>query len=183
MSEKAKILAAFGWPLLPVNRLDERTSARVVDRVIRLMQSGQYNFVLFSGGVFLPPDIQTRPWGEIARDAAIAAGVDPCCTLVETESVDTYDNIRYSLDVIRQNGIHNFALTVCTHPIHGRRIRYTANVLHGVDVRIEPVGLRLTFGELMWQELCVAYHYWDTHGTGWYRRHILEKRSRMVRIS
>lgn len=182
MGAQTNVLAVFGWPLLPVDRLDPTTSERAVARAVGLMRgSSRYDLALFSGGIFLPPAVQTRPWGEIARDAAVAAGTDPHQTLVETASLDTYDNIRYSLGVLEKAGIRYFSLTVCTHRIHGRRVRHTAKVLYGMNIRIEPVEMPLTPGERIWQWGCVAYHYWDKSGSGWYRRRMLRRRAQIVR--
>ena len=176
MQSKRKVLAVFGWPLVAVDELDPRTALRVCERTLELWDTGAYDCLLVSGGRFLPPEIQTRPWSKIASEFFEWHGVPKERIVRESDSFDTYDNIRYSLRELYHAGIPDADITVVTHKTHGRRVRHTFKVAHGVEVRIEPVDLPLTILERIKQWAFVLYHWLDPYGTKYAKRRRIEGR-------
>jgi hypothetical protein len=174
--QKMRILAVFGWPLVPLNQLDPRTSLPILDHAIKIWDPEKYDRLLLSGGCFLPRHIQTQPWCEIAGAYCFVEGVSLHRVMYEARSFDTFDNLRCTLELLEASRIHDFELTICTYPTHGYRIALTALYAHNIRVRIEPVLLDLTLRERFMQWLYVLYHIFDVKGTGIIAHRVRQRR-------
>ncbi|HEU0050565.1 MAG TPA: YdcF family protein [Patescibacteria group bacterium] len=179
MPRTTKVLVIFGWPILPVDRLDPRSSLLVCKHALLVWETGAYDKLLISGGRFMISLIQTRPWSEIAADWLARHGIPRDCLILETKSFDTYGNLRYSLEALRDAGIHSFELSICTYWVHGIRIRHTAKAAHGLTVQIQPVWMPLTWRERLTQWLFVIYHYIDRDGRLYAKRRRIRERKRL----
>lgn len=171
-----RILMVPSWLLLSHNQLSPANTLPVCQEALKLWQTGAYDLLLLSGGLFLPAHIQSRPSSELMQDWFVEQGVDPRQIVLETRSLDTYDNIRYSLEELASVRIGEFAITVCTHRIHGRRIKHTFRRAHGVDITVHPVPLPLRMMERCQQWMYVLYHWLDPFGNGWLARRTRAKR-------
>ena len=87
-----------------------------INHAIQLYQTGMVETLIFTGGVGNRDELAES---EVGRSYAIARGVDPADILLETSSTSTYENLRNSQVVARQNGLETF-LIVST-PNHMRR--------------------------------------------------------------
>lgn len=170
------VLMVPSWQVVPPDMLCPLDSQLVCMEAHKLWRTGQYEWLLVSGGIFLPPKIQTRPAADLMGAWFEECGVPRSRIIKESRSLDTFDNVRYSLYELWARGIRDPDITVCTHRIHGIRIRHTFKMAHRIDVRIHEVSLPLSIAEQVAQWLCVLYHRHDTHGTGWFARAVRTRR-------
>ncbi len=100
-------------------------------------QSGLADRLLITGGVKtqgLDPRITgDPPESEIMRDELVAAGVPAGAIQVETRSSNTYENVRYALEVLDFESIASI-LAICTSRGVGRQTRTLQHALPGVRI-------------------------------------------------
>lgn len=92
---------------------------------LRLWRTGSFDYLLVSGGIFNPPEIQTVSASELMRDWLIEQGVPKGRIICESRSLDTYENISMSLDILREIGDQTVKITVVTQWQHAIRFRIT----------------------------------------------------------
>lgn len=177
MSE-TRILMVPSWQLAPSDRLSPRDTQIVCRAALQLWQTGRFDLLLLTGGVFLPPHIQTRPSAELMKDWFRSQDVEPSRIVTETRSLDTFENIAFSLTELRRRGIENPLITVCTQWLHALRIRHTFQRAHGVAMRVHAIRFHMSWRDLAWQWLCVAYHWYDPGGMGRLAKSARLRRSR-----
>jgi uncharacterized SAM-binding protein YcdF (DUF218 family) len=170
------------WQIDPIDNLRVLDSQFVCIEAIKLWRAGAFEWLLVSGGIFLPSTIQTRPASDLMGAWFEACGISSARIIKESRSLDTYGNVRYSLDELDAKGIKDPEITVCTHRIHGMRIRHTFKAAHGIDVHVHAVHLPLTIAETAVQWLCAFYHLVDTHGTGWFARAVRSRRLHRIAL-
>lgn len=171
------ILMVPSWQIVGIDVLSPKDTLIVCEEALRLWRTNAFEFLLVSGGLFLPPEIQTQPSSHLMARWFVEHGVAPTLIITESRSLDTYDNLRYSLAELASRGVDP-DITVCTHRIHGIRIRHTFHAAFGQTVRIHEVHFPLSSAEWINQWLCVLYHYADRRGYGWLARRTRAKRQR-----
>ena len=102
-------------------------------------QNGLADRILITGGVKTqgldPRTTGDQPESEIMRDALIGAGVSESAIQIETRSSNTYENVRYALDVLDFESVESI-LAICTSRGVGRQTRTLQQALP--TVRISP---------------------------------------------
>lgn len=177
---ETRILMVPSWQLVPRDRLSPHDTQLVCQEALQLWKTGLYDLLLLTGGLFLPPYIQTKPSAELMKDWFVSQGVEPSRIVTETRSLDTFENISYSLAELQLLGINHPDITVCTQWQHAVRIRHTFERAHGVEVQIYTLNFDLPPREQAWQWLYIAYHWYDTRGDKWLARTIRRRRARAV---
>ncbi len=180
--KRHRVLMVPSWQLLPVDRLSPDDTEIVCRAALELWENRLFDTLLLCGGRFLPRSVQTRPSSDLMREWFIARGVPENAILCERESLDTYDNLRYGLGVLRQNGIMMPDILVCTQWQHAIRIWMTFNRAHQVDVALWPLTFSLSRVQTLWQWFCVFYHWIDRDGSGFLARWMRARRRRATRI-
>lgn len=105
---------------LPADRLHFTSSVDRINHTIELYKKGLAKEILISGGSgsVLKPELKEAPR---LKDYAIAAGVPPQVITVEDNSRNTYENAKFSMDVLKQNGYDKDTFLLVTSAFHMRR--------------------------------------------------------------
>ena len=149
----------------PVDRIAGATLARL-EEGLRLWREGGFDLLAVSGGVFLPPDVQTRSAANLMEDWLAEHGVNRSDILVEDESLDTFQNI--ALTYARLGGrAHGNSLewTVVSHSTHLRRFAVTCRT-YGITMHRAPVAYRLSLGARIGEAIAYLVHRLDPRGVG-----------------
>ena len=110
-ADAAIILGAAAWGERPSPIFRER-----INHAIQLYQQGQVRKLIFTGGVGTR---SSYPESEIAKRYAISQGVNSADILIETQSTNTLENLRYAQEVAKENDLHTFVIV--SSPVHMRR--------------------------------------------------------------
>lgn len=173
---ETQILMVPSWQIVPRDRLSPRDTQIVCRAALQLWNTGQYDLLLLTGGVFLPPRIQIRPSAELMKDWFMSQGMESSRIVTETRSLDTFENIAFALAELRRLGVVHPDITVCTQWLHAARIRHTFQRAHGISIRVHAIRFDMPWHDLAWQWFCAAYHWYDPAGTGWLARTIRRRR-------
>ncbi len=175
---ETRILMVPSWQLVPRDRLSPRDTQIVCQAALELWQTGLFDLLLLTGGLFLPSYIQSKPSSELMKNWFVAQGVESTRIVTETRSLDTFENIAYSLTELRRLGISHPDITVCTQWQHAVRIRHTFKRAHGIEIQIYTLNFDLPPLEHARQWLYIAYHCYDTRGDKWLARTVRRRRGR-----
>ena len=94
------------------------------DRIVKaveIMQKSMANYILLSGGVFLPQSIQTEALG--MYDFCIHSGIPKEKILIENESTTTRENIILSAPIIEKLNLVHPKIIVVSSASHMRRVK------------------------------------------------------------
>lgn len=94
---------------------------RRVATAVELLQAGEAGKLILSGGTHYS---RTPPLATLMRDHAIALGASPAALLLETRSRTTFENIRFSLELAREEGLERLA--IATDAFHLERAEWLA---------------------------------------------------------
>ena len=125
-----------GW-IDPVDKMSDDTLQRC-SVALGEWGTGQYQYMVLSGGIFRPPAVQTRPAAEIMRDWFMQKGVDSAKILCEGYSRDTFENVSHGLPIIEEK-FDDFQLTLITHSQHALRCVITFRA-YGIRVHVRSVS-------------------------------------------
>lgn len=82
-----------------VDRMSERMIARLL-KALQIYQKDEYDYFVVSGGIFNPIYTQTVPAATLMKQWLMAHGIHEENILVEDKSLDTYQNVQFSVDII-----------------------------------------------------------------------------------
>ncbi|XP_072553475.1 uncharacterized protein SCO4629-like [Salminus brasiliensis] len=129
--KRAKVL----WDYLCLRRPLEKSDViiglgchdlRVAERSAQLFLDGWAPYLLFTGYLGnQTADVWTRPEAEVFRDVALAMGVPENRILLETAATNTGENIRFSYQTLRNNGVPVRKLILVQQPFMERRVEAT----------------------------------------------------------
>lgn len=95
---------------------------QLMERAATLYHNRIAQFILPSGGT--TPHVETTEW-EFLKNVGVALGVPSESLLKEDKATNTFENARFSLEVLQQQGIHpRRAVLVCKN-YHARRALLT----------------------------------------------------------
>ncbi|CAG7639141.1 YdcF family protein [Paenibacillus allorhizosphaerae] len=95
---------------------------QLMEKAASLYKQGLAPFILPSGGV--NPVLETTEW-EFLRNVGIANGVPEEAILKEDQARNTFENARFSLDVLQKAGIHPGKVIMACKAGHSRRALLT----------------------------------------------------------
>ncbi len=139
------------WNLLIVNEEPKPVDVIIVlssgeDRVehgVRLYQQGYANKILFTGGGSRKMKVQ-----------AMSLGIKEDQILLEEKSRTTFENAKYSIEIIRAQGFQS--AIIVTSPTHTRRVSIIfSQFFKGIDLTICSVPY----------DLSIAYKWWKDRNT------------------
>ncbi len=129
-SDTIIVLGAAVWNGQPSPALRER-----LDVALQLWKDGMAGSVIASGGVGLEPVSE----GEVMKRWLVERGVPAEVIHVEDRSVNTYENLTFSQDIMKRHGMESAILV--THGFHSLRSSLQARAI-GLDATVEPVQIR-----------------------------------------
>ena len=130
--------------LVPAELVDphDQLSAITIQRCnagLIAWKSGAFDYLLLTGGRFLPPERQSRSAAAIMRDWFVQHGVAEAQVLVEPESLDTYENIALGLEILERAGHLHAQITVLTQYQHALRFVLTFFLAHHRWIQVIPI--------------------------------------------
>lgn len=159
-----------------LNELPPENTLRRCEEALELWRSERYDYLLVSGGIFLPPHIQTRAAADIMRDWFAQQGVSTRMIIVERESVDTFENVRLSAHLLTKMHVIRPRITVVTQWQHALRFWVTFRLGYGLNVAIRPIWHSLAWYEHVTEFGSLAYHVVDPRGNRLFARKCRRKR-------
>jgi uncharacterized SAM-binding protein YcdF (DUF218 family) len=123
----------------------------VAELAARLFLEGRGTWLLFAGGLVPRTDLLQTPWdrpeADVFGDRARELGVPIARMVLETASMNTGENFRFSLETMRARQIDCNALLVVTKPNMERRARATAMVNVPASIKVMVTSPPATFHE------------------------------------
>jgi len=146
-----------------LNQLRGTFTEKRLKRGFKIWKKGGYDKIIVSGGIFLPPHIQTVAAGLLMEDWLRTQRVWSENVLVEDKSRDTYENISLSLALIKEEKPE---ITVVTHWQHALRFWVTFRRAHNVKVKIHPMFYWVDLKTFVMEWFILLVHLFDRDGTG-----------------
>lgn len=94
---------------------------RVAQRAVDLFNQGLASYMIFSGGIGRLSGDFPKPEGEVFADEAIKSGVPKDKIIIENKSTNTGENIKFSLDLLKEKELTPESFILVTQPFLGRR--------------------------------------------------------------
>jgi uncharacterized SAM-binding protein YcdF (DUF218 family) len=156
-----KILFIPAEEILEKDVLSAHTLSRC-EKGLKKLQENQYDLLILSGGIFLPPHIQTKPASVLMKEWFVECGFDKNKILVETESVDTFQNIFFTYENILKN-LKNYKITVLSEKNHCRRIKLTFKKIYNLQVKTIFADYQLSTKESLMEQIYFLIHMLDKY--------------------
>jgi len=171
-----RILIVPAGGISPVNKLSEKDTLIRCQQALRLWKLNKIDYLLVSGGVFNQVEIQSKPAVEIMRTWLVEHGVRPKNILVEGQALDTFENIKFSLQLINKLGMSNSEIFVISHYLH--TLRFYISFKKGYRIKIKAYVLDYALGtwETIKEIFFVVYHAYDSIGVQYLARHNRQRR-------
>jgi uncharacterized SAM-binding protein YcdF (DUF218 family) len=123
----------------------------VAEFAARLFLEGCGTWLFFAGGLVPRTDLLQTPWdrpeADVFGDRARELGVPIARMVLETTSMNTGENVRFSLEIMRERQIDCKALLIVTKPNMERRARATAMVIVPASAKVMITSPPATFHE------------------------------------
>lgn len=145
------------------DQLGPDTKARC-DRAIAIWKKEIYTFVIVTGGIYEDIGIQSIPASTIMKNYMVSKGIPKECILEEPDSLDTFQNIDFSLEKIKRLRLKKFAITVVTQYQHAIRFFITFLLGHKMLIRIRLARYKISFNTWCKEWFFILYHLYDWKG-------------------
>lgn len=164
----------------PTDKLSPQDTLIRLFHGLCLWESGAYKMILVTGGLSYSPFVQTKPASHLMRDWLISRGVHPDCILVEDKSVDTFESIKFGLQVLHERMTMHLLgeqvelpvdITVVTHRQHARRYWVSFKLGYGIRIQLANLDYEIPPATALEEWFCLAYHLFDPKGKGPLARH------------
>lgn len=141
---------------VPAGQIDSIDQLSVKDTLLRceaalnLWFEQHFSHLLVTGGVFNPSRVQTEPAAVLMAEWFVSQGVPRDRILIEDQSLDTFENVRLSYDLLRDSGLPDWQdLVVVTHWTHLARFRILFHKWYGISIRGLPLRYPLTLAAIL----------------------------------
>lgn len=128
------VLGASLWNDKPSPALQER-----LDRALALYRDGKFDRILVTGGVDAGGAKLSEAEG--MRDYLLARGVPEDSIVPETQARSTYENLKFSREIMEQNGWST--AIIVTHRFHGSRSADIAKTLGYDPVQVSAADTQV----------------------------------------
>lgn len=162
-----EVLLIPGCGIEPTDQLSPSdTLLRLFHGLCLWEASNDYHAILVTGGLSYSPFVQTKPASHIMRDWLVSRGVHHDCILVEDKSVDTFESIKFGLQLLDKHVEPPANITVVTHRQHARRYWVSFLLGYGIHVQLAQLDYKVPPTIALEEWLCLAYHLFDPKGKG-----------------
>jgi uncharacterized SAM-binding protein YcdF (DUF218 family) len=103
---------------------------QLMEKAAALYHEGIAPYILPSGGA--TPNVETTEW-EFLRNLGVTLGVPEEAILKEDQAANTFDNARFSLQVLEQMGIPHKTVVLVCKTYHARRALFTYQLVFPKD--------------------------------------------------
>jgi len=155
-----------------LNSLEGTITEKRLERGLRIWEQGDFDAIVVSGGVYLPPDIQTTSSAKLMKEWLVDRGVPAVSIISESDSRDTYENLGNTFVLLAmafQNSRPD--MTVVTHWQHGLRFYAAAYLGHGKKLHLIPMWYSIGIKGFLMEWIFLLVHLIDWRGTGWIAKH------------
>ena len=160
IDEDAKIL----WDYLQLHQNPTKSDAifilcsmdtRVAERGAELFKQGLGDYLIISGGSGrLTKDVFDKPEAQIFKDIAVAKGVPVDKIIIEDESTNTGENVRFTYDLLLQKGFESHSFILVQKPYMERRTYATfMKQWPGSETQITVTSPKLAYADYF-NEVC-----------------------------
>lgn len=178
-----RIIFVPGADVFTLNQLaGTATEIRLIG-ALELWHEGGYDYFLVSGGLCESKEVQTIPIGELMKSWLTTRGISEDKIIVESEALDTYENISEGMNALTDEGINPYhtEITVVSQWQHALRIALTCFLAHGLRVKRHGLHYREPISRLIMEWIMLVYHLLDREGKGKHaRRNRAARRARSV---
>ncbi len=147
----------------PVNKLGKRTLLRL-QRAAELLQSGEYDCLILSGGQCHGPEVETQSAAVTMELWLAEQKITVPVLVIEGDSRDTYENISCSLKRLADYP-DGHQITVVSQWQHTWRFALTFLLAHGIWIKRVGLHYPLPLHDIVMEWLGILYHLYDWHGT------------------
>lgn len=173
-----KILHVPSCGITAVDQLTPTDTLLRCEAGLQLWRKGGFDLIFCTGGMFLPPSVQTRAASVIMKEWFVEHGVPADKVLVEMLSRDTFENVSAQLSVLRMQKIEDFEMTVCTQWAHAIRFYLTYSLGYGIRVDLYPLSYPMSRYSWFAEFVSFFLHLFTPRGRNPISRREREKRSR-----
>jgi len=152
-----KVLLVPSCEILEKDTLGPQTVARCF-MAFRHAQHTECAFIIVSGGIYQPKEIQTLPAATIMKLYLNSLGVPDCSILTETKSRDIFESIAFTQALIREKKLKNVKITVVTNWQHAIRFWISFLFGYGKLVKIKTLNYKMSFKENLHESLFFFVH-------------------------
>jgi len=146
------------------NILIGTTTEKRLKQALVLWRAKEYDVIIVTGGIYLPPKIQTVPSGSLMKKWLIINKVSADKILCEDKSRDTFENISGALALVIKDLDPKF--TVVTHWQHALRFWITFRLAHKLKIRVIPMWYWAGIKTFIFEWFIFLVHLLDHKGTG-----------------
>jgi len=151
-----------------MDKLTETDTLYRCEHALELWRTGEYDYLVTSGGIFHPPNVQSVPAGTLMGLWFLEHGVPERQILCEDTSLDTYENIAHSIAMLKALDVWpSCQITVVTQWQHAIRFFITFLWAWWKPTRLCSLDQPITWGTWLQEWVLIAYHILDRKGTGW----------------
>ena len=163
--------------MIPAGEIAAKNNLSKKDTLIRCEEglqiirqnNGTYTKVIVSGGIFNSPKIQTKPASKLMANWFIKNGILPTRIICEDKSQDTFENVRFTIEKLKKEGITNPEITIVTQWQHAIRFRLCFSA-YGIKIKTRSLHYPVSLKTWIKEWLFIAYHIYDRKGTKFFAR-------------
>lgn len=163
-SPRPRILLVLGGTLEPIDQLSSQDTLLRCGQALRTWHRGEHDHILVTGGICWGPDLQTRPLSTLMKEWLVQRGVPAERIIEESGSLDTFQNIEFSLRVLREQGLNHARITLVSQWQHVVRACITLLAYFVLPARPVIANYRLPRRDFWREFLFIGYHLLDWRG-------------------
>ncbi len=145
------------------DKLDFDTLLRI-ERGVKIFYSrpAYWDKILVSGGIFLPSEIQSISAAKLMATELIKRGISSKRIILEENSLDTFQNVEFSILKCAEVGI-NPEITVVTQWQHAIRF-WICFRGYKLKIYLKPISYRVPIITWLKEWFFIIYHVYDRRG-------------------
>jgi hypothetical protein len=163
------------------NKIEHTHTLERCQEALRVWQSGHYDYMLLSGGIFRPRRVQSVSAAKLMANWVLSQSLQPRPhqLLLEEQSRDTYENAYLSIELLRKQKLlhHITGITIVSELHHARRLRTT--LVQGYN--LTNIDIHPTHSKLSWHALMLEWLYELLHAIDPIGNNILAQMNRRSR--
>lgn len=160
-----KVIIIPGGQILPVNKIGYYLQIRC-DKALELFLTGGFDYILVTGGITNPKETQTVSEAEIIREWLLSKKVPSEAIIMESRSLDSFENIKFGLEALGNCAIEASEITVVSQWQHTIRYWITLKLGYGVAAKVRLIKLhpRMSWKAIITEWFFILYHLLDWRG-------------------
>ena len=145
---------------------------------LKLWNTGRYEKILVTGGVFQAPLTQRYPAATIMKTWLTKHGVDPHRIIEETKSVDTFENVELGFGLLPKG--NKLEITAVSNWQHCLRIWVISRHGYETNIKIYPIWSWRPWKEFLKEWTKLFYSLLDPKGKSWFIENRRKKREKQI---